>query len=97
MIPKNSNLVRGFLIAGIVIIFLATAVLAATNTTSIMWFSMDGGGETSTSGNFTLSGTIGQPDAGTISGGSNHTVIGGFRIGKLIPLTNQVYIPLVNR
>jgi hypothetical protein len=36
---------------------------------SIDWFTLDGGGGTSSGGNFTLTGTIGQPDAGTLSGG----------------------------
>jgi hypothetical protein len=38
---------------------------------------VDGGGGTSTGGVFTVSGTIGQPDAGTMSGG-NYTLQGGF-------------------
>jgi hypothetical protein len=44
---------------------------------SIDWFTIDGGGGTSTGGVFTVSGTIGQPDAGTMSGGS-FTLVGGF-------------------
>jgi len=44
---------------------------------SIDWFTIDGGGGTSTGGVFSISGTIGQPDAGRMSGG-NFTVEGGF-------------------
>ena len=44
---------------------------------SIDWFTVDGGGGTSTGGGYSLSGTIGQPDAGTMSGG-NYTIQGGF-------------------
>src|SRR2546423_7168453 len=44
---------------------------------SIDWFSMDGGGGTSTGGVYSVSGTIGQPDAGHMSGG-NFTLEGGF-------------------
>jgi len=44
---------------------------------SIDWFTIDGGGGTSTGGVFSVSGTIGQPDAGHMSGG-NFTVDGGF-------------------
>ena len=43
----------------------------------LSWHTIDGGGGTSTGGNFSLSGTIGQPDAGTMSGG-NFTLVGGF-------------------
>lgn len=44
---------------------------------SIDWSTIDGGGGTSTGGVYTVSGTIGQPDAGTMSGG-NYTLQGGF-------------------
>ena len=44
---------------------------------SIDWHTIDGGGGTSTGGVYTVSGTIGQPDAGRMSGGS-YTVDGGF-------------------
>jgi hypothetical protein len=44
---------------------------------SINWASIDGGAGESGGGPFSLSGTIGQPDAG-VMGGSGYTVIGGF-------------------
>ena len=44
---------------------------------SIDWYTIDGGGGTSSNGQYVVSGTIGQPDAGTISGG-NYSVTGGF-------------------
>ena len=44
---------------------------------SIDWFSIDGGGGTSTGGVFSVTGTIGQADAGRMSGG-NFTLEGGF-------------------
>jgi hypothetical protein len=44
---------------------------------SINWYTVDGGGGTSTGGVYTLSGTIGQPEAATLSGGS-YTLAGGF-------------------
>ncbi len=44
---------------------------------SIDWWTVDGGGGTSTGGVYAVSGTIGQPDAGTMSGG-NFTLHGGF-------------------
>jgi len=43
----------------------------------ISWFTIDGGGGTSSGGNYTIRGTIGQPDAGTMTGGS-YTLVGGF-------------------
>jgi hypothetical protein len=44
---------------------------------SIDWHTIDGGGGTSTGGVYSVSGTIGQPDAGAMSGG-NYTLQGGF-------------------
>jgi hypothetical protein len=44
---------------------------------SIDWSTIDGGGGTSTGGVYQVSGTIGQPDAGKMSGG-NYTIDGGF-------------------
>jgi hypothetical protein len=44
---------------------------------SIDWYSIDGGGGTSTGGVYSMSGTIGQPDAGRLTGAS-YTLEGGF-------------------
>jgi hypothetical protein len=44
---------------------------------SIDWYTIDGGGGTSSSGPYTLSGTIGQPDAGWMRGG-DYELLGGF-------------------
>ena len=45
---------------------------------SIDWFTIDGGGGTSTGGVYSVSGTIGQPDAGGPMTGGNYSVTGGF-------------------
>lgn len=58
----------------------AVAVLgagASAQNYSIDWFTIDGGGGTSTGGVYAVSGTIGQPDAGAMSGG-NYSLVGGF-------------------
>jgi hypothetical protein len=44
---------------------------------SLDWSTIDSGGGTSTGGVYTVSGTIGQQDAGVMSGG-NYTLAGGF-------------------
>src|SRR6267378_4675534 len=56
---------------------LLLAVSGPAQSYSIDWFTVDGGGGTSTGGVFSVSGTIGQPDAGHMSGG-NFTIDGGF-------------------
>jgi hypothetical protein len=44
---------------------------------AINWSTIDGGGGTSTGGVYSVRGTIGQPDAGKMSGG-NYSLEGGF-------------------
>jgi len=63
-------------LALLVLAFTALVARAQPNYT-IDWFTIDGGGGTSTGGVYSVSGTIGQPDAGTMSGG-NYTLEGGF-------------------
>ena len=55
---------------------------------AIDWFTLDGGGDASRGGTFTLTGTIGQPDAGAVSGG-NYTLQGGFWPGIVVPATGE--------
>jgi len=45
---------------------------------TIDWYKIAGGGGTSTNGNFSVSGTIGQPDASSALSGGNFSVSGGF-------------------
>ena len=59
------------------LVFPFTAPLANAQSYSIDWFTIDGGGGTSTGGVYSVTGTIGQPDAGAMSGG-NYTLQGGF-------------------
>ena len=47
---------------------------------AIDWYTIDGGGGTSTGGPYTLTGTIGQPDAAPSIGG-NYELLGGFLAG----------------
>lgn len=52
---------------------------------SIGWSTIDGGGGPSGGGGFSLNGTLGQPDAGAMSGGL-FTLGGGFWPGVTAPL-----------
>lgn len=45
---------------------------------SIDWYKVAGGGGTSTGGTYTVSGTIGQHDAGGPMVGGNYSLVGGF-------------------
>jgi hypothetical protein len=76
-----SNLENGaalWMRPGLAGLLLCAAALAThAQNFSLDWFSVDGGGGTSTGGVYTVSGSIGQPDAGAMSGG-NYTLQGGF-------------------
>jgi hypothetical protein len=45
---------------------------------SIDWYKVAGGGGTSTNGQYSVSGTVGQPDASGAMTGGNYSVTGGF-------------------
>jgi len=57
--------------------YLAAALGTRAQSFSIDRFAIAGGGGTSTGGLFAVSGAIGQPDAGAMSGG-NYSLAGGF-------------------
>jgi hypothetical protein len=64
-------------------IFFGIATLLLTNTMnaqsySIDWYTIDGGGGTSTGGVYSVSGTIGQHDASGPMSGGNFSLTGGF-------------------
>ena len=62
----------------------------------LTWSTVDGGGATwSEGGGYSLGGTIGQPDAGVLSGGG-YTLAGGFWGGGAAARYG-VYLPLVLR
>jgi len=65
------------IIAAGVWLFLTSLPIHAQSNFVINWSTIDGGGGTSTGGVFSVSGTVGQPDAGRMSGG-NFGVEGGF-------------------
>jgi hypothetical protein len=59
--------------------FIAAAQSSHAQNFSIDWFTIDGGGGTSAGGVYSVSGTIGQPDASAqpLTGG-NFSLVGGF-------------------
>jgi len=57
---------------------LLPSVILHAQSYSIDWYKIGGGGGTSTNGQYSLSGTIGQHDAGGPMSGGNYSVTGGF-------------------
>ena len=74
----------GLLLGPLLLLLLCGTVLAQSGGTyDLSWNTVDGGGYTfSSAGSYTLGGTIGQPDAGTQSGGS-YGLEGGFWGGAI--------------
>jgi len=65
------------------------ALAGAAESLSIDWYTVDGGGGSTSAGDFTLSGTVGQPDAGAlIASGYDFAVFGGYwgQFGDVIPV-----------
>jgi len=68
-----------FLKKSILLAALLIPAMLKAQSYSIDWYTIDGGGGTSTNGQYSLSGTIGQPDAGATNMiGGNYAVTGGF-------------------
>jgi hypothetical protein len=62
----------------VLLLTLAAGAVASAQNYNLDWSTIDGGGGTSTGGVFTVSGTIGQPDAGPTMKGGNYSLDGGF-------------------
>jgi hypothetical protein len=74
--PRRSGPVRWWLC--FFILHSAFCVRVVGQSYSIDWSTIDGGGGTSTGGVYSVSGTIGQPDAGLTMSGGDFTLQGGF-------------------
>jgi len=79
------------------ILLLLVSVTSAQGGYDLSWWTVDGGGQTfSTGGDYTLGGAIGQSDAGLLRGG-DYTLGGGFWGGGEMAEAYNVYLPLVLR
>jgi hypothetical protein len=85
-----------------ILILLAFLLLASTalaaDSYNLSWWTADSGGGTSSGGSYTLSGTIGQPDAGVVAIGGGYTLAGGFWHGgeaAAPPEEMRIYLPVV--
>jgi hypothetical protein len=89
---KTTIIVITFLLALFAFTILA---LASNGGYEIAWFTMDAGGGRSAGGDYTLNGTIGQPEAGSPTSGGDYTLTGGFWPG--LTVHPRIYLPLVQR
>jgi hypothetical protein len=84
------------LIVCTVIVLVSGIALAASGFSLPRWV-IPGGGASSAGDAYDLSGSIGQPAAGTLSGGA-YILNGGFWAGGVPPLLEQtIYLPVVIR
>ena len=60
------------------LIWSLAAVAASAQSYSINWHKVAGGGGTSSGGSYSVSGTIGQPDASGVMAGGSYSLTGGF-------------------
>ena len=67
-----------FILAAMVLSLTLAATRLHAQSYSIDWYKIAGGGGTSTNGPYSLSGTIGQHDAGGPMTGGNYSLTGGF-------------------
>ena len=72
------EIMKKMIIAFCLLAFIASATMLPAQPYTIDWYTVDGGGAMNlTGGTYTLSGTIGQPDAGHLADGTD-TIDGGF-------------------
>jgi hypothetical protein len=75
---ENENMTKQLLrMTWLVLLAVMAGGVAQAQNYAADWFTIDGGGGASAGGGYSVTGTIGQPDAGTMSGG-RFSVEGGF-------------------
>jgi hypothetical protein len=70
-----------------VLLIIISIASSASSQYELSWYTIDGGGGRSTGGPYTLTGTIGQPDA-AYSAGGNYELLGGFWSGGPLCFVN---------
>jgi hypothetical protein len=74
---------------------LPLVLASASGAFDLSWWSVDGGGDRSTGGEFILQGTAGQPDPGLLHGG-DFSLAGGLWGGAEMTLPlRRVYLPVL--
>ncbi len=84
----------------LLLLILATVAVARIAGYDLTWWTVDSGGGSSVGSGYRLNGTIGQPDAGLLSGG-NYRLEGGYWNsapgGPLPPILRRVFLPLTRK
>ena len=82
----------------LVLTMFVSGTALAVNSYDLSWWTVDGGGGSSSGNGYTLNATLGQPDVGTVANGGVYTLAGGFWHGGIAasPET-KVYLPLLTK
>ncbi len=82
-------------LAGAVLMLEQDTAGAQDGSYDLSWWTVDGGGGSGASAGYTLMGTAGQPDAGSLSAGG-YTLSGGFWVGESRGGGGgNVYLPII--
>ena len=92
---RKRHIVALVLVTLFVLVGVGMTLASPGSSYEISWWTVDDGGGTSSGSNYALSGTIGQPDAGALSGG-DYTVMGGFWVQRF-EASYRIYLPVVLR
>ena len=87
------------LATGALCLTVVAGTLAASDSHDLSWWTVDSGGHIfSQGGGYSLGGTVGQPDAGLMTGGE-YTLSGGFWHGGVAAAAAEyrIYLPLILR
>jgi hypothetical protein len=87
-----------FLLSLLALLLLTAVTAAAAAGDTLSWWTADGGGGTSSAaGGYSLSGSIGQADAGSLSGGDYRLQGGFWGVTSSGKATLNLYLPLILR
>lgn len=94
---KGPSHLKRVLVACILLLAAVPVLAQSAATYELSWWTVDGGGGTSSDGVYSLTGTAAQPEAGLVSGGT-FTLAGGFwPSGAAAAPQRAIYLPLVVR
>ena len=100
MKPHAKPNLRVLLFAGLMLLLTLPVLTQSGGELDLSWNTVDSGGGTFSSGDgYALGGTIAQPDAGSLTGGT-FTLSGGFWAGQAAPTpppSYDLFLPLINK
>ena len=84
-----------FSLIAFLLLAIQTVHAAGSTGYTLDWWTVDGGGGTSQGGTYSLSGTVGQAEPGSLNGGG-YSLVGGFW-ANLQAALEKIFLPLVLR